>query len=225
MKNGIYTITKFTALDYPDHLSAIIWFAGCNMRCSYCYNPDIVFGHGKILEEELFSFLESRIGLLEGVVLSGGECTLYDNIEEICKKIKSLGFKIKIDTNGTNPDTLISLIKQNLVDYIALDFKAPEYKFKEITGNKNFEMFLKSLTYLIEAKFKFEVRTTVHSELLNEEDIQWIINLLEKVGYSGTYYIQNFRDNSITIGELENQKRRINKDFFSEKFKIELRNF
>lgn len=225
MKNGIYTITKFTALDYPDHLSAIIWFAGCNMRCSYCYNPDIVFGKGKVSEEELFSFLESRIGLLEGVVLSGGECTLYDNIEEICKKIKSLGFKIKIDTNGTNPDTLISLIKQNLVDYIALDFKAPEYKFKEITGNKNFEMFLKSLIYLIDLKFKFEVRTTVHSDLLNEEDINWIINLLEKVGYNNTYYIQNFRDNSITIGELENQKRRINKDFFSEKFKIELRNF
>ncbi|MDR0762368.1 MAG: radical SAM protein, partial [Campylobacteraceae bacterium] len=96
----IFDITPFTMLDYPEHLSCIVWFAGCNMRCSYCYNPHIVLGEGNIGIDELLNFLRTRAGRLEGVVLSGGECTLYPELPKLCREIKELGFKIKLDTNG-----------------------------------------------------------------------------------------------------------------------------
>ena len=170
----LYDITKFTAIDYPNHLATIFWFAGCNMRCDYCYNKSIVFGKGKISQKEAIDFLKTRINLLEGVVLSGGECTLNPNIFKLCQEIKSLGFKIKIDTNGTNPKMIKKMIKNSLIDFISLDYKAPNEKFYQITKNRNFEDFEKTLKYLIKKDFSFEVRTTIHSKLLNVEDINKI---------------------------------------------------
>ena len=118
----IYDITPFTHIDYPDKLAAIAWFCGCNMRCIYCYNSDIVFSkRGKYSANELFAFLKKRINLLDGVVLSGGEPTLHDLVP-LCKEIKSMGFAIKLDTNGLNPDRVKELVEMELVDYIALDF-------------------------------------------------------------------------------------------------------
>jgi len=202
----LYDITPFTALDYPDHLATIFWFAKCNIRCVYCYNRDIVFGEGKISEEEALAFLDSRVGLLEGVVLSGGEATLYNDLVAFCKKIKQLKFKIKLDTNGLKPETVQELVENKLVDYIALDYKAPKEKYFEITKDKHFDSFSKTLNFLIQKQFPFEVRTTVHSDLLRVEEINRIIKDLFKRGYRGTYYLQPFVFTENTIGKVKEEK-------------------
>ena len=202
----LYDITPFTALDYPDHLAVIFWFAKCNMRCVYCYNKDIVFGEGEISEEEAIAFLQSRVGLLEAVVLSGGEVTLYNDLVEFCKKIKQLKFKIKLDTNGLNTEMIQVLVENRLVDYIALDYKAPKEKYFVITKDKHFDNFSKTLNYLIQKEFSFEVRTTVHNDLLRVEEINRIIKDLLKRGYSGTYYLQPFVFTENTIGKVQEEK-------------------
>lgn len=129
----IYDLTSFTHLDYPNHLSCIVWFSGCNMRCDYCYNKDIVFAkEGKYSCNDILEFLKTRVNLLEAVVLSGGEATSHDLIP-FCKEIKKLGFKIKLDTNGTNYELVKELLDLELLDFIALDYKAPKSKYKAIT--------------------------------------------------------------------------------------------
>ena len=149
------------------------------MRCPYCYNTPIVFGEGVISIQSALDFLATRQNRLTGVVLSGGECTLYPHLKKLCQEIKRLGFKIKIDTNGTNTTLIKEWIQNNLIDYIALDYKAPKERFEEITKNKNFSDFMDTLTYLIKIDFTFEVRTTVYSSLLNEDDINLIIDDLK----------------------------------------------
>ena len=118
-KRVIYDITPFTLLDYPHKTACILWFTGCNMRCSYCYNPDIVFGKGKKTIGEALQFIQSRIGLLDGVVLSGGECTLHKQVFELAIELKKMGLLVKIDTNGCNRIFLEQLIQNNLVDFIS----------------------------------------------------------------------------------------------------------
>ena len=216
----IYDITPFTALDYPDHLATIFWFAKCNIRCVYCYNKDIVFGEGKIREEEAITFLQSRIGLLEAVVLSGGEATLYSDLVAFCKKIKQLKFKIKLDTNGLKPEIVQVLVENGLVDYIALDYKAPKEKYFEITKNKHFDSFAKTLNFLIQKQFPFEVRTTVHSDLLRVEEINRIIKDLLKRGYRGTYYLQPFVFTEHTIGRVKEEKTTFDRSRLSKELKV-----
>ncbi len=216
----LYDITPFTALDYPDHLATIFWFAKCNMRCVYCYNKDIVFGEGKISQEEALAFLESRVGLLEAVVLSGGEATLYDDLVGFCQKIKQLKFKIKLDTNGINFDRVHALVENDLVDYIALDYKAPKEKYFEITKDKHFDTFSKTLNFLIQKQFPFEVRTTVHSDLLRVEEINRIIKDLLKKGYKGTYYLQPFVFTEHTIGRVKEEKNPFDTSRLSKELKV-----
>ncbi|MCD6654590.1 MAG: anaerobic ribonucleoside-triphosphate reductase activating protein [Sulfurovum sp.] len=216
----LYDITPFTALDYPDHLAAIFWFAKCQMQCVYCYNRNIVFGDGKISQEEALSFLKNRQGLLEGVVLSGGEATLYGELVAFCKQIKQLNFKIKLDTNGLNTEMISALAENNLVDYIALDYKAPKQKFQSITKNKHFDFFSDTLEYLIKKEFPFEVRTTVHSDLLQAEDINQIIKDLLKRGYKNTYYLQKFIYTPDTIGKVKEQKHIFDVSKLSDDLKI-----
>lgn len=216
----LYAITPFTALDYPDHLAAIFWFAKCNMRCVYCYNKDIVFREGKITEEEAIAFLQSRIGLLEAVVLSGGEATLYKDLVGFCKKIKQLKFKIKLDTNGLNPEMVQILVENRLVDYIALDYKAPKEKYFKITKDKHFDSFSKTLNFLIQKQFNFEVRTTVHNDLLRVEEINRIIKDLFKRGYSGAYYLQQFVFTENTIGKIQEEKNAFDTSLLSNELKV-----
>lgn len=206
----LYNITPFTLLDYPQKIACILWFAGCNMRCRYCYNPDIVLGKGNISYSEALAFLNSRKHLLDGVVLSGGECTLHKGIIPLIEQIRSMGLLIKIDTNGSNPPLLHKLLKNRLVDYIALDFKALENRFYDITKSNLFSGFESSLTLLINADIEFEVRTTVHTNLLTRRDLTKMIAFLEKKGYRGTYYIQNFINHTGTLGDLGYSPKKIN---------------
>lgn len=220
----VFDITKFTTIDFKDHLACILWFVKCNMRCPYCYNKDVVFGKGKYTNQEVLDFLKTRIGRLDGVVLSGGECTLNPNITTICEEIKELGFKIKIDTNGLNPDILKELIEFGLVDFIALDYKAPAEKFEKITKNSSVEKFYKTLDMLIEKKFPFEARTTVHPDLIDENDINSIIADLTKRKYNKTYYIQNYLHVEDTIGETTPPTKALDTSLLNNKLTLEFRN-
>jgi pyruvate formate lyase activating enzyme len=221
---SIFDITPFTMLDYPNHLACIVWFAGCNMRCSYCYNPHIVLGKGKKSEEELLEFLQKRAKHLEGVVLSGGECTLYKKLVDLCIKIKGLGFKIKLDTNGSNPNVLKQLIKQNLIDFVSLDFKAPKTLFKSITFSNFYDALIDSLQILQSNDISFEVRTTVHIDILNEHAINEISDILLENGYSGIYYLQKYLHVEQTLGKMQNPIKIFDKNLLSDKIKIEFRN-
>ncbi|WP_037919909.1 anaerobic ribonucleoside-triphosphate reductase activating protein [Sulfurihydrogenibium subterraneum] len=220
----IYDLTPFTLLDYPDNVSAIVWFTGCNFRCDYCYNPDIVFSkEDRITEEQVLDFLKKRVGLLDGVVFCGGEPTFYKNLENFAKKVKNLGFKIKLDTNGTNPDVVQILLEEKIIDYVALDYKAPEYKFKEITKTNTFDRFGKTLEILINSNINFEVRTTVHSDLITEEDVNEIILDLYNRGFRKVYYIQNYI-HTPNIGNLGKPSKnfditKIKKDLINIKFR------
>jgi pyruvate formate lyase activating enzyme len=198
----IYNISPFTLLDFPDKTACILWFAGCNMSCLYCYNPEIVKGKGRIGYDDTLKFIHSRKNLLDGVVLSGGECTLHHGIPEFLKEIKEMKMKVKVDTNGTNPALIKKLVTDGLIDYIALDFKSPESLFPQITGSKDFRLFEETLDFLIKQKFPFEVRTTVHPMLLSIADINQMIRILDFKEYEGTFYIQNFLNNTETLFEL-----------------------
>ncbi len=198
----VYNITKFTTTDYVGHLSCIIWFVSCNFRCLYCYNNNIVYTkEGNYNQNNILDFLKTRIGLLDSVVLSGGEATVH-NVIPICKEIKKLGFKIKLDTNATNLPQIKKLIELNLLDYIAIDFKAPKYKFKEIVGVDMYDNTIKTIQYLISIDFTFELRTTINKSLLDENDINSMIETISNLGYKNIYYLQNFLETSSNIGNI-----------------------
>ena len=219
----IYDLTTFTHLDYTDHLACIVWLSGCNMRCDYCYNKDIVFARdGKYSYQDILNFLKIRQNLLDAVVLSGGEATSHDLIE-FCKEIKKLGFKIKLDTNGTNPLHVEQLLKKNLLDFIALDYKAPKDKFTQITHSNKYDEFLQTLEIIINSNIEHEVRTTLHSDLLHVEDINEIIKTLHTNGYRNTYYIQEFLDTGSSIASLQTPTTHFDKTKLLNLLKIQYR--
>ncbi len=203
MTAPIFNVSPFTLLDYPNKTACILWFAGCNMRCQYCYNPEIVLGKGKISYEQVLKFLGTRINLLDGVVLSGGECLSHRGIKNFAKEIKAMGFLVKVDTNGSHPLVLQDLLQKQLVDYVSLDFKGSKRNFGEITESTFFENTIQAAKVLVGSKIDFEIRTTLHSVLFMEKDVQEILNILESIGYQGNYYLQKYRDDKSTLRNLE----------------------
>ena len=190
------------------------------MRCDYCYNKDIVFAKdGSYSYNDILKFLKTRVGLLDAVVLSGGEATSH-NLIEFCKDIKQLGFLIKLDTNGVNYDSIKELVEYNLIDYIALDYKAPKYKFYKITKLNRYNQFTKTLDFLIENGIEFEARTTLHNDLLDVDDINTIINDLKKRGYTNKYYIQKFLDTGVTIGNLKDSTHSFDEERLSNSLEV-----
>lgn len=206
----IYSVTPFTMLDFPGQTACIVWFSGCNMRCGYCHNPQIVRGKGRGTAEEVLAFLKKRQGLLDGVVLSGGEASVYSGLFCFMQKIRDLGYSIKLDTNGLRPEIIRNLLDNGFLNYIAIDYKAPPDKFKKVTGVAKFQHFSETLSILCgQENTPFEVRTTVHTGLMDESDIGSIISDLDQRGYAGSYYIQNFRadDNRPTLKFMPPQSR------------------
>lgn len=177
------------------------------MRCGYCYNPEIVRGKGKLGLADVLNFLKKRIGLLDGVVLSGGEATLHPGIIDFGKEIKALGMQIKLDTNGSRPDVIEKMISQNLLDYVALDFKALPGSFQQITRSSFFDQFEKSLKLLLENDIRMEVRTTVHSSQITGEDLAQMQSFLTSQGYKGHYFLQHFVNQTKTLEELGPSKK------------------
>lgn len=208
-ENRISGIEPFTLLDYKDNISAILFYSGCNLRCPYCYNGDVVLNKiNRINPEEIITFINKRKGKLDAFVFSGGECTLHgQNLIEDIQYIKDNGFKVKLDTNGTNPLIVKTLIESQLVNYIALDIKAHKNKANIFYNELYYNNFIETLTFLIEKNFNFEIRTTVHSDIINEEDINLIIKELEKLNYKGNYYIQFYFPVDKTLGNVSNNPR------------------
>ena len=199
-------LQKLTLIDYPQKLACTIFTIGCNFRCPFCYSSEIVLpeksrNQPRIPEKELFKFLKGKKGLLEGVVICGGEPTINKGLPNFIKKIKKLGFLVKLDTNGSNPKMLKDLIGKNLVDYVAMDIKAQREKYNKLTKKKvNINNIEKSIKILKEGKVDFELRTTIVPNLLKKKDIidiaRWISPQTfthQGVGKSGKYFLQNFR--------------------------------
>ncbi|MFH1036829.1 MAG: anaerobic ribonucleoside-triphosphate reductase activating protein [Patescibacteria group bacterium] len=189
-------LQKLTLIDYPGHLAATVFLTGCNFRCPWCYSSEIVLPEKikkqpKISEKELFEFLKERKELIEGVVICGGEPTTSKELVPLVKKIKEMGFLVKLDTNGSNPKTLKKLISDKLVDYVAMDIKAPKDKYGEITGVKiDVKKIQESIDTLKEGKVDYEFRTTIVPTLHTKEDI---LKMARWISGAKKYYLQNFR--------------------------------
>lgn len=213
MDMPIHSITPFTMLDFPNKLACIFWFSGCNMACPYCYNIEFLKQKGKITKEEALNFLDNRKGLLDGVVLSGGEATLYKDLVSFAEDIKRRNFLLKLDTNGSNPFVLEKLLHFDLLDYVSLDFKA--LKDKEHIFIKNFDLFesfLKCLVLLQKKDIKFSVRTTIHSDILDADYVMKMERILRENGYKKEYFLQHFVSDKETLQELPEHDKSIYKD-------------
>jgi pyruvate formate lyase activating enzyme len=210
---------KVSLIDYPKHLSAIIWTAGCNFRCPFCYNRDLIFGGApSIIEEKIFSYLKKRQKILEAVVITGGEPTVQGDLKKFIKKVKKLGYLIKIDTNGTNPNMLKELLDEKLIDYIAMDIKAPKNKYSILAGVKvNIKNIGKSVKIIQKQAPDYEFRTTVVPDLLKKKDILDIAKWLKG---SRRYILQQFQKPSDLIDRnlngLKPYKAKFLKDLLKE---------
>lgn len=184
-------LQKSSLIDYPSKIAAVVFTQGCNFRCGYCHNPYLVQADNlEENEKATLEFLKSRVGKLDGVVISGGEPTLQKDLPSFIKKVKKLGFSVKLDTNGTNPDMGEKLLKQNLIDYIAMDIKAPIEKYGLVTTTKVKEdKILKSIELVKSLGVNGEFRTTVVKSQLSYEDFDRIGEMLEG---ACNYYLQKF---------------------------------
>jgi len=191
-------LQKTSLLDYPDKISAIIWTVGCNLRCPFCYNTQLVNGDIEpIPEEEILRFLEKRVGKLEAVVITGGEPLLQEDLPDFIVKIKQLGYLVKIDTNGTLPDKLKSLLREKLVDYVSMDIKAPKHKYELLTGKPvDTTRIDTSISIIKELAIDYEFKTTIIPTLLNKEDILEIASWIKG---AKRYYIQQFKNDTPLI--------------------------
>jgi pyruvate formate lyase activating enzyme len=185
-------LQKQTVLDYPGKLACTIFTFGCNFRCGYCHNPELITDDGRlqVSQEDIFKFLEERKGFLDGVCITGGEPTLNSDLPEFMARIKDMGFLVKLDTNGSNPKRLEEIIRRKIVDYIAMDIKAPLDSYDKITNvSVNKEDIQKSVE-LIRDFGEYEFRTTVVPGLFDEEAARKIGEWLKG---SKRFYLQNFK--------------------------------
>jgi pyruvate formate lyase activating enzyme len=196
-------LEKLSLLDYPGQIAAIVFTQGCNFRCHFCYNPMLVLPLSRtnidqkdsslINKDDLFAFLEDRRGKLDAVVITGGEPTIHQDLPEFIEAIKKLGFLVKLDTNGTNPEMLEKLLDKKLLDYIAMDVKAPFDKYENVVGVKiDLNKIKKSVKIIMESGLPYEFRTTVAPALLEPEDV---VNLATELKGATKWYLQKFEAN------------------------------
>jgi pyruvate formate lyase activating enzyme len=166
---------KVSLIDYPGLISAIVFLQGCNFRCPYCHNSELVIPRlfqPCLSEKEVLEFIRRRQGKLDAVVISGGEPTIQDDLIDFIRKIKKIGYAVKLDTNGSNPQIIKSLLEEELIDYIAMDVKGPGKKYKNITGVTVDENKIRqSIKVIIQSGIAYEFRTTIVKGKLTENDI------------------------------------------------------
>ena len=184
-------LNKLTTQDFPEHLACIIFTKGCNFNCSYCYNRDLVDNKAETIDEDyVMAYLYKRRKILDGVVISGGEPTIWDDLIPFIKKIKEFKLDIKLDTNGYNPAMLKEILDNNLVDYIAMDIKAIPDKYMKVINKKiDFNKILESIDLIKKSNIKYEFRTTIMKDVHDKNDI---IKILKLIGDS-KLYLQNFQ--------------------------------
>ena len=176
-------IQKVSLIDFPGKVSTVVFTQGCNFRCEFCHNPSLVlpemFDH-VVDEGEVLSFLESRKVLIDGVVLSGGEPTIQIDLCQFIEKIKKMGFLVKLDTNGTNPDALRDLYSKNLLDYVAMDIKHVLDKYSIIVGkNIDVRKIRQSISIIMNSGVGYEFRTTTVPKFHSVDDIKRIVSLID----------------------------------------------
>lgn len=180
---------KVSTLDYPGNLACVIFSPGCNYDCYFCHNREILKGDVPLMgEDEVLSFLKKRIGKLDGVVLTGGEPTFQSDLAEFAKEIRDMGFNIKLDTNGSRPDIVLKLINKGLVDYIAMDYKAPLDMYENICRHSAAGL-MESLSLLMSTGIDYELRTTLIPELTPDIAMQ----MAKEMPVLKHYYLQLYR--------------------------------
>ncbi len=197
----IHGFHKTTLLDFPGYVASTVFCGGCDFRCPYCHNGDLVLYPGKaplIPEEEVFTHLRRRREILDGVCITGGEPTLQPDLEEFIMRVRELGLKVKLDTNGYHPKVLMDLCKKNLIDYVAMDIKGSPEQYEEITGVKpwDFNKIQASIYFLMSGEVPYEFRTTVVKELHSIEDMQ---KVSAWISGARAYYLQNYKDSKQVI--------------------------
>lgn len=188
-------LQKTTLLDYPGHVAATVFLGGCNFRCPFCHNADLITGPIPVAytEEEVLGFLKKRAGILEGICITGGEPTLQEGLASFIEKVKMLGLLVKLDTNGYRPDILKSLCSRGLIDYVAMDIKSGKSGYSKTAGCAGLQLSFvdESIRFLLQGNIPFEFRTTVVKELHTEADFReigpWIAG-------AGRYYLQSYKD-------------------------------
>ncbi|MDE5588912.1 MAG: anaerobic ribonucleoside-triphosphate reductase activating protein [Acetatifactor sp.] len=199
----IHGFNKTTLLDYPGHVAATVFTGGCNFRCPFCHNADLVLNPGSqplVPEEEVLSHLKKRRGILEGVCITGGEPTLQPDLPDFIRKIRELGYLVKLDTNGYMPEVLTHLLAEGMLDYVAMDVKASPDNYQIASGcpGIDFDRIEKSISVLKHCKIPYEFRTTVVQGLHTVQEFDAISRLLEG---GRAYYLQAFRESENVIQE------------------------
>ncbi len=217
-------LQKLSLIDYPGKLACVVFLIGCNFRCPYCYNSNLVLPEkikkqARIPEKEFFDFLKKREKILEGVVLGGGEPTTHNDLSDFIKKIKKLGYLVKLDTNGSNPEMLKKLISKKLIDYAAMDVKQNQKsktknqndnvkfkknKYEKAVGVKvNLKNIQKSVKIIKDSKIDYEFRTTIVPGIHAKEDI---IQIAKEISPAKRYFLQNFKPKTTLDPKFEKIK-------------------
>lgn len=196
-------LQKLTLLDYPGKMACTIFTGGCDFRCPFCHNASLVKDSENfpiISQKELFDFLEKRKNILQGVCVTGGEPTIHKDLKEFIKKIKDMGYLVKLDTNGNHPEVIKDLVESKLVDYVAMDVKNSLNKYSITVGREKFDTknIEESIKYLLSDVVDYEFRTTVVKQLHAENDIKDIGKLIKG---ASRYFLQSFVDSGDLISD------------------------
>ena len=200
-KTKFYGIQKVSLLDYPQKVAATIFTGGCNFRCPFCHNRDLVFlpeNIPELQEDDILAYLNKRKGILDGICISGGEPLLNPDLDIFLQKVKSIGYPIKLDTNGTNPAKLRELIDKKLIDYVAMDIKNTPSKYAETAGILNLDLsqIQESISYLKENHISYEFRTTIVREFHTQQDIK---EIAEWLSGAQAWFLQSYTDSENVI--------------------------
>ena len=184
---------RFSLIDYPGKICAIIFTQGCNFRCPYCHNPELVEPNRfqePISSDEILKFLHKRTGRLDAVSITGGEPTLHSDLPDFMKECKKMGYLIKLDSNGSNPEMLESIIRSELVNYLAMDIKAPLYKYSQVTCSEvDQQKIVRSIDLIEKSGIDYEFRSTLVQKLLTTDDV---LDMGQLLGNAKRYLLQKF---------------------------------
>lgn len=193
-------LQKMTLLDYPDHIACTVFIAGCNYKCPYCHNSELINKDAEVVmdDSEFFKFLEKRKGLLDGVAVTGGEPLLNNEIEEFLVNIKKMGYPVKLDTNGSFPNKLKNIIEKDLVSYVAMDIKNSKERYAQTVGLNAIDIskIKESINLLMNSSVDYEFRTTVVDELFDDSSF---IGISEMIKGAKRYFLQAFTDRDTVV--------------------------
>ena len=216
-------LEKFTLIDYPGKIACVAYTIGCNFRCPYCHNPELVDEtvQMRITEKEFFDFLGERTHMLQGVVITGGEPTMHGDLPAVMERTKSLGYLVKLDTNGTNPVMLHQVVEAGIVDYVAMDIKSPLRKYSATVARPvDIEAIQSSIDFLLSSPVEYEFRTTVIKGMQLPEDIE---EIGKEIKGARRYFLQKFIPTKILNPQFIKKTTYSDKEF--EGFRKKLQNY